>query len=62
MAFNLTPNEKSYGERGKKEWKKYKDSIYKGFGGYVEYQAIELPNNTSILFEDKSWTWNETNQ
>lgn len=62
MEITLTSNEKAYEERKKKEGEKYEDSLFKGVGGYVEYQAHQIPNSPAVLFEDKSWTWNELNQ
>ena len=62
MEIALTSNEKAYKERSKIEWKKYDDSVFKGVGGYVEYQAHKLPNSPAVLFEDKCWTWSELNQ
>ncbi|MHA2197355.1 MAG: AMP-binding protein [Promethearchaeota archaeon] len=62
MEISLTPKEKIYRERNRSEWKKYNDSLEKGVGGYVEYQADKIPNITALLFEEKSWTWNELNQ
>lgn len=62
MGITLTPNEKAYEERRKLEWKKYNDSLFKGVGGYLEYQANQIPNRPAVLFEDKSWTWSELNQ
>ncbi|MFX1323552.1 MAG: AMP-binding protein [Promethearchaeota archaeon] len=62
MSIPLTPNEKAYREKSILEWKKYEDSVYKSMGGYIEYKAKKLPNEPAVLFEDKSWTWNEFNQ
>lgn len=62
MDFVLTPNERVYKERNKKEWKIYTESASKGIGGWIECRSDEFPNKTAILFEDKSWTWNATNQ
>ncbi|MBY8986686.1 MAG: AMP-binding protein [Candidatus Lokiarchaeota archaeon] len=62
MRIALTPNEKAYEELRKLELKKYNDSLFKGVGSYLEYQANQIPNRPAILFEDKCWTWDELNQ
>ena len=62
MDFELTPNERAYREKYKKEWKIYTAGASKGIGGWIQCRSDEFPDKTAIMFEDKSWTWDAINQ
>jgi len=62
MGFELTPQEKDHFDRVAQEEKKLKQLPNQSLGTRIEKQALEKPENTSIYFNNNSWTWDSVNK
>ena len=62
MESNLTPKEQVSRDLYEIYYKKLEDNEHQCVGIYVELFAGKTPNKTALMFEDKSWTWDEFNR
>ena len=62
MGFELTPQEKEHFDRVVQEEDKLKQIPNQSLGTRIEKQASENPDNISLYFSNKSWTWDSVNK
>jgi citronellyl-CoA synthetase len=62
MESNFTPKEQETYDRYILELEKLEKNPNQSVGIYVEQHAVNYRNNTALIFEEKSWTWEEFNE